>query len=143
LQAAIGLHQVGRVDAYWEKRRHVWEKYNAAFAGLPASVPAPLEPHARHALHLYTLLIDEKKSPVTRDQLLTELHLRQIGSGVHYRPIPVHPAYQDRFGWKPEDFPNAEAIGRATISLPLSAKLTDTDIDDVINAVREVLTNGN
>lgn len=142
LQAAIGLHQIGRIDAYWEKRRTVWGKYNAAFAGLPASVPAQLEPHARHALHLYTLLIDEKNSPVTRDQLLTELHLRNIGSGVHYRSIPVHPAYRERFGWKPDDFPNAEAIGRETISLPLSAKLTEADTDDVIREVREILTNG-
>jgi dTDP-4-amino-4,6-dideoxygalactose transaminase len=143
LQAAIGLHQIGRVDAYWEKRRAVWEKYNVAFAGLPASVPAPVEPHTRHALHLYTLLIDEKNSPVTRDQLLAELHRRNIGTGVHYRAIPVHPAYQNRFGWRPQDFPIADAIGRATISLPLSAKLTDADTDDVIREVRDILTKGN
>jgi dTDP-4-amino-4,6-dideoxygalactose transaminase len=142
LQAAIGMHQIPRVDDYWQKRLQVWEKYNAAFAGLPASLPAPFEPDTRHALHLYTLLIDEKKSPVTRDQFITALHHRNIGTGVHYRAIPVHPVYQQRFGWRPEHFPVADAIGRATVSLPLSAKLSDEDVEDVVVAVCEVLKTG-
>ena len=142
LQAAIGIHQIRRVEAYWQKRLHVWERYNQAFAGLPVTLPAPLEPGSRHALHLYTLLIDEQRSPVDRDEFITALHRRNIGTGVHYRSIPTHPVYQKRFGWRPEDFPNADAIGRTTVSLPLSARLTDDDVDDVISAVREVLGHG-
>jgi dTDP-4-amino-4,6-dideoxygalactose transaminase len=140
LQAAIGMHQIKRVETYWQRRRQIWEQYNAAFAGLPAAVPAPFEPGSRHALHLYTLLIDPQRSPVTRDQFITALHRRNIGTGVHYRAIPVHPVYQQRFGWTPEDFPHSQAIGQATVSLPLSAKLTDEDVNDVTTAVREVLT---
>jgi dTDP-4-amino-4,6-dideoxygalactose transaminase len=62
-----------------------------------------------------------------------------IGVGVHYLSVPEHPYYQKRFGWKPEDFPNAMRIGRQTVSLPFSAKLSDTDVFDVIAAVREIL----
>jgi dTDP-4-amino-4,6-dideoxygalactose transaminase len=138
LQAAIGMHQILRVEAYWQKRLRVWEKYNRAFADLPATRPAPLDPESRHGLHLYTLLIDEKASPMSRDRFISELHRRNIGTGVHYRAIPVHPVYQRLFGWRPSDFPIADAIGRMTVSLPLSAKLTDQDADDVIDAVHDV-----
>jgi dTDP-4-amino-4,6-dideoxygalactose transaminase len=94
-------------------------------------------------LHLYTLLIDETRSPVTRDQFIMALHKRKIGTGVHYRSIPVHPVYQHRFGWKPEDYPVANAIGMATVSLPISARLDDQDVADVIAATKEVLSGGN
>ena len=139
LQAAIGMHQIQRVEKYWRRRLEIWNRYNDAFAGLPVKLPAPLEPQSRHALHLYTLLIDETRAPMTRDRLITELHRRNIGTGVHYRAIPAHPVYQQRFGWKPADYPVADAIGHATISLPLSAKLDDEDVNDVICAVKELL----
>ncbi|MGD0744378.1 MAG: DegT/DnrJ/EryC1/StrS family aminotransferase [Verrucomicrobiota bacterium] len=141
LQAAIGIHQIKRVEKYWQRRLEIWNRYGAAFAHLPVRLPAPFNGYSRHALHLYTLLIDGKQSPVTRDEFIVGLHRRNIGTGVHYRAIPVHPAYQERFGWKPEHFPNAEAIGRATVSLPLSPKLDDQDVEDVISAVLEVLGN--
>ena len=139
LQAAIGLHQMKRVERYWQRRLEIWDRYNQAFVDLPVELPAPFDPNSRHALHLYTILVDEKRSPVTRDKFMKELHVRNIGSGVHYRAIPVHPVYQRLFGWKPENFPNAVAIGQTTLSLPLSAKLTDEDADDVIAAVKDVL----
>ena len=138
LQAAIGIHQIERVETYWQRRLRIWERYNEAFAGLPASRPAPFEPGLRHGLHLYTLLLDGE-SAVPRDEFIAALHLRNIGTGVHYRAIPVHPVYQRRFGWNPRDYPVADAIGRSTVSLPLSAKLTDEDVDDVIAAVLDVL----
>ena len=58
--------------------------------------------------------------------------------GVHYLSIPEHPYYQKTFGWKPEDYPNAMLIGRQTVSLPLSPKLTDKDVEDVILAVKQI-----
>jgi len=143
LQAAIGMHQIKRVEEYWRRRLEIWRCYDEAFAGLPVRLPAPLEPASRHALHLYTLLIDETRSPVTRDQFIMALHKRKIGTGVHYRSIPVHPVYQHRFGWKPEDYPVANAIGMATVSLPISARLDDQDVADVIAATKEVLSGGN
>jgi dTDP-4-amino-4,6-dideoxygalactose transaminase len=142
LQAAIGMHQIRRVDNYWQRRLEIWQRYNEAFADLPVRLPAFLEKDSRHALHLYTLLIDEKRAPVTRDKFITELHKRKIGTGVHYRAIPVHPVYQRLFGWKPEEYPVANEIGKETVSLPLSAKLTKEDVDDVITTVREVLHGG-
>jgi dTDP-4-amino-4,6-dideoxygalactose transaminase len=142
LQAAIGMHQIKRVEKYWQRRLEIWQRYSAAFAGLPVRLPAPLAKDSLHALHLYTILIDEKKSAISRDEFITLLHRRNIGTGVHYRSIPVHPIYQRLFGSKPEDYPVANGIGRETVSLPLSAKLTDEDVDDVIKNVQEVLNAG-
>ena len=62
-----------------------------------------------------------------------------IGVGVHYLSLPEHPFYQDRFGWAPEDYPHAMRIGRQTVSIPLSAGLSDEDVEDVISAVKRSL----
>ena len=91
LQAAIGMHQIKRVEKYWQRRLEIWDKYNSTFAGLPMGLPAPYEANARHALHLYTFLIDEKRAPATGDGFITALHRRNIGAGVHYRSIPGSP----------------------------------------------------
>ena len=64
---------------------------------------------------------------------------QNIGVGVHYLSIPEHPYYRERFGWRPEDYPNAMRIGRQTVSLPISAKLTDQDVEDVIEALKNTL----
>ena len=64
---------------------------------------------------------------------------QNIGIGVHYLSIPEHPYYQQTFGWRPGEFPHAMRIGRQTVSLPLSAKLTDKDVGDVIDVVKDIL----
>ena len=73
---------------------------------------------------------------MTRDIFLNEMTKQNIGVGVHYLSIPEHPYYQAAFGWKPEDYPNAMRVGRQTVSLPLSAKLTNKEVEDVIFAVK-------
>lgn len=139
LQAAIGIHQLQRVESNWERRREIWHRYNDAFAGLPIVLPADPEPDTRHAHHLYTVLIDEHAAGIGRDAFLDEMTRRQIGVGVHYLSVPEHPYYQQTFGWRPEDYPHAMRIGRQTVSLPLSPKLQEVDVEDVIDAVREAI----
>jgi dTDP-4-amino-4,6-dideoxygalactose transaminase len=139
LQAAMGIHQLQRVEPYWLRRKEIWQRYNEAFADLPISLPTDPEPETRHAYHLYTILIDEAKAGMARDAFLDAMTAHNIGVGVHYLSIPEHPYYQKTFGWKPEDYPNAMRIGRQTVSLPLSAKLTDEDVEDVIKGVKQIL----
>lgn len=136
LQAAIGLHQLARVEASWLRRRAIWDRYQAAFADLPVTRPADPEPDTRHAHHLYTLLIDATRCGCTRDAFLEHMTAQRIGVGVHYLSLPEHPYYQQRLGWRPEDMPSAWRIGQQTVSLPLSPALSDADVDDVIAAVR-------
>ena len=139
LQAAIGIHQLKRVDSYWKRRQQIWQRYNEAFSDLPIGLPADHEPQTRHAYHLYTIGVDEEKCGITRDAFLNAMTSHNIGVGVHYLSIPEHPYYQKTFGWRPEDYPNAMRIGRQTVSLPLSAKLTDEDVEDAIKAVVEIV----
>lgn len=136
LQAAIGIHQLKRAEQYWKRRQQIWHRYNEAFAEMPVQLPAEPEPQTRHAYHLYTILVDEKKCGLTRDAFLNATTSQNIGVGVHYLSIPEHPYYQQRFGWRPEGFPNAMRLGRQTVSLPLSAKLSRDDVEDVIESVR-------
>ncbi len=139
LQAAIGIHQLKRVEPYWLRRRKIWNRYNEAFSVLPVVIPAAPDPQTRHAYHLYTLLIDEASCGISRDAFLNGMTTNNIGVGVHYLSITEHPYYQATFGWDPEEYPNACRIGRQTVSLPLSAKMTDDDVEDVIDAVYRVL----
>jgi dTDP-4-amino-4,6-dideoxygalactose transaminase len=139
LQAAIGIHQLKRVEPYWRRRKEIWERYDQSLAGLPLTLPAEPAPDTRHAYHLYTVLVDEERARVSRDAFLDAMTANNIGVGVHYLSIPEHPYYRERFGWKPEDFPHARRIGRQTVSLPLSAKLFDHDVEDVTAAIKQTL----
>lgn len=139
MQAALGLHQMPQIDVYWRRRQEIWKRYDEAFAGLPCFTPAVPEADTRHGYHLYTLLIDSDRLGKTRDQVLQELTRRNIGTGVHYLALHLQPFYRDLLGHKPGDFPNAEFIGERTLSLPLSPKLTDEDVADVIDAVTATL----
>jgi len=139
LQAAIGIHQLQRIEQNWRKREEIWNQYQQAFAGLPLTLPSPLEPGTRHAYHLYTVLIDEKRTGISRNDFLHAMTRHNIGVGVHYLSIPEHPYYQKTFGWRPQQFPVAMRVGRQTVSLPLSAGLKKQDVSDVVNVVRRVL----
>lgn len=138
LQAALGIQQLKKIENFWQRRQEIWQKYNRAFGDLPVELPCPTEKDTKHAYHLYTFLMDEKKS-MPRDEFLAAMTREKIGVGVHYLSIPEHPFYRKRFGWKPKDYPNAYAIGRRTVSLPISPKLTNEDVEDVIGAVRKIL----
>lgn len=136
LQAAIGIHQLRRVEEKWERRRQIWLRYTDAFVDLPLGLPPDVESGSRHAYHLYTVQVDHARVGITRDEFLQRMTAQNIGVGVHYLSVPEHPYYVTRYGWKPEDYPNAHRIGRQTLSIPLSADLDDSDVADVIESVR-------
>ena len=138
LQAALGIHQLARVEDNWIKRQKVWNYYQTAFSDLPITCPANPDPNTRHAHHLYTVSITDAAG-ISRDEVLDAMQQRGIGTGVHYLSVAVHPYYQERFGWQPEQWPNAMNIGCQTISLPISAKLTDPNIQHVSATLRNIL----
>jgi dTDP-4-amino-4,6-dideoxygalactose transaminase len=139
IQAAIGIHQLRRVEANWKRRQEIWETYQRELSELPLILPPPPEEGTRHAYHLYTVLVDSNQARMSRDQFIAALTAENIGVGVHYQSIPVHPFYQQRFGWRPADYPNSYGIGQQTVSLPLSPKLSDCAVSEVIRAVHKVL----
>jgi len=139
IQASLGIHQLKRIEKNWQKRKQIWEKYMQALADLPITLPESFSPEVKPSYHLFTILIDPKKTKLSRDEFLDRLHYHNIGAGVHYLSIPEHPFYQKTFGWKPTDYPLAMQIGRQTLSLPLSPKLNEQDVADVIKAVKTIL----
>lgn len=139
IQAAIGYHQLQRIGRYLGMREHIWQCYDKAFQDLPVITPLPPEPDTVHARHLYTLLLDIDRLKITRDEFLQRMHERNIGTGVHFISVHQHPYYRETFGFQTNDFPTATYISERTVSLPLSAKLTDEDVADVIAAVRDAL----
>ncbi|MBW1726422.1 MAG: DegT/DnrJ/EryC1/StrS family aminotransferase [Deltaproteobacteria bacterium] len=141
IQASIGIHQLARVEKNWQRRREIWRIYQQSFAELPVVIPGEPENDTRHAYHLYTLLIDEERCGISRDKFLEAMKAHNIGVGVHYMSIPEHPYYQQTFGWKPEHYPNAMRIGRQTVSLPLSPGLSNEDVNDVVEAVSDIICN--
>jgi len=139
LQAAIGIHQLARVETNWHRRVAIWNRYQQELAELPVVRPAEPAADTRHACHLYTVLVDAEHSGISRDAFLEQMNSRGIGTGVHYLSVAEHPYYQQRFGWRPEQWPAAMDIGRRTASLPLSAKLLDSDVTRVIDAVHAAI----
>ena len=140
LQAAIGIHQLARVEAGLARREAIWRRYAEAFADLPLRIPPEPPAGDRHARHLFVILLETEKLRATRDQILQALHIEGIGTGIHYRALHLHPFYRERFGYREEDFPSAARAGERTLSLPFSTLLSDRDVEDVVTAVRRVLT---
>jgi len=135
IQAALGIHQLRRIEQNWLRREAIWNLYARELAELPVILPARPEPNTKHSFHLFTLQIDPRACGRTRDEFVRNMHRCNVGVGVHYVSIPDHPYYQRTFGWTPGDFPHAARIGNQTVSIPLSAKLSDQDVANVIEAV--------
>jgi len=139
LQAAIGIHQLTRIEENWNRRKIIWQYYRKELKELPITLPAEPLFFVRHGYHLYTVMIDKEKAGIDRDTFLSAMTKENIGVGVHYQSIPSHPYYQKVYGWVPEDYPNSSLISRQTVSLPLSSKLSDQDIGDVAAAVKKII----
>jgi dTDP-4-amino-4,6-dideoxygalactose transaminase len=138
LQASLGIHQLHRIESNWRRRDEIWRRYDEASADLPLRTPAPPGAGTRHARHLYTVLLDTERLRVSRDEFATALRAENIGCGVHFVGVHLHDYYRTRFRFSPEDFPNATFVSQRTLSLPLSAGLTDQDVADVVQAVRKL-----
>jgi dTDP-4-amino-4,6-dideoxygalactose transaminase len=140
IQAALGLHQLPRLNGFIAERQRLAARYDAALAGavgliLPQRVAYPV----RHAWHLYTPLVDVDRLTIGRDRFMEELKKRNIGTGLHYTAAHEFSYYAQRFGWTPQDFPEAHFVSERIVSLPLFPGLSDADQDDVIGAVKAVL----
>jgi len=138
--AEIQAEQLARLEANLTLRERYWRRYDAAFAGHPLlTTPAPVDPRDRHARHLYTLLLDTERAGMSRNEFIVRLKAENIGTGIHFTALHLHSFYAKTFGYRRGQFPAAEQVGDRTVSLPLSAKLTDEDVEDVISAVQRVL----
>jgi dTDP-4-amino-4,6-dideoxygalactose transaminase len=127
LQAALGLHQLPRLDERIEQRAERWARYDELLGAVRTPPPAP--ERARHARHLYRVEVDD------RDAALERLAADGIGAGVHYRGVHLQPYYAERYGLRPADLPVTAAMSERTLSLPLDSALTEADQRDVARSL--------
>jgi perosamine synthetase len=135
LAAAMGRVQLSRAQAMLERRRSVARRYLEAFGADDALVCPTVHADRDHSWHLFVLRLRLEALSITRERFIDELKARGIGTSVHYIPLHLQPAYRDAFGYRPGDFPVAEDAYRRTISLPIFSKLTDDEVQRVIEAV--------
>jgi dTDP-4-amino-4,6-dideoxygalactose transaminase len=137
LQAALGLAQLSKCDNLCARRASIAGHYGRGLASLNAFQPLALPSESQHAWHLYVIQVKPSVLRISRDRVIEELKLRQIGTSVHFIPLHLHPLYQ-QLGYFSGQFPNAEShFGRA-ISLPIFPDMTVDEVNRVIEALSEI-----
>ena len=139
MQAALGLWQLRKLSAFQARRREVVRQYAAAFRNEEALELPAERANVEHAWHLYVLRLRPGVLRIGRDAFIEELTVRNIGTSVHFIPIHLHPYYRDKYAYLPADFPVTLQNYERMLSLPLNPRLSDTDVADVIDAVRDVV----
>jgi len=140
IQCALGLSQLRKLTAWVKRRQEIAQRYNIAFAELPTVQPLRVRADVSHAYHLYVIRLDLAQLRATRVEIFAALRAEGIGVNVHYIPVHLHPFYRKRFGTGPGMCPVAEKAYEEIITLPLYPSMSDSDVDDVITAVRKVVS---
>lgn len=139
IAAAILKPQLDDLAMHLGRRMEIWELYNEGLKDIQGvEVPPVDKPGCRHALHVYSLLINPEIAGFTRDDMAKGLLAEKIGIGVHYTPVHLFTAYREILGTGPGMFPCAEDFGMNTLSLPFTPYLSDRDVSDVIDAFKRL-----
>jgi dTDP-4-amino-4,6-dideoxygalactose transaminase len=138
IAASLGIHQLRKANAFQRRRAEIAARYDVALAGLPIICP----PHAVngdcHSWHLYAIQLGNE-AKVTRDAFIESMFAQGIGMSVHYIPLFLHPYWRDTYSLTPEMFPVSQRVFERTCSLPLYTRMTDADVDRVVDAVKKAL----
>jgi len=137
LQAALGVSQMQRLDAFVMRRHELAERYDRLLTALPLVIPWRAN-ETYSAFHLYVVRLKRDKTTQSRREVFEALRGLGIGINVHYIPVHVQPHYS-AMGFKSGDYPEAERYYEQAISLPLFAKMTNDQQDEVVRALQEVL----
>lgn len=139
LAAAIGLAQMAKLPAMQSRRAALAKRYEMALRNLPLRLPSAQAPF-EHAWHLYPVHLDERQTPLTRDEVIDQLRQTGIGTSVHFIPIYRFTYYRERFGWDAAPYPETEKFFQGEISLPLYPSMSDADVDRVAQALGDILS---
>ena len=138
IAAAMGIHQLKKAHTFAQRRAAIAAAYSAAFEALPV-ITAPHAPAGeQHAWHIYALRL-LPRAPVPRDAFIERLFEQGIGCSVHYIPLHLHPYWRERYALQPAMFPHSQRAYEGLVSLPIYSRMTDDDVQRVIDAVRALL----
>jgi UDP-4-amino-4,6-dideoxy-N-acetyl-beta-L-altrosamine transaminase len=143
MQAALGVSQMKKLDDFKRRRREIVAKYNDAFKNIK-NVTIPFEQDGLNsAFHLYILKIDFEKIGKSRTEVMEKLKDQNIGTQVHYIPVHLQPYYKKEFGYNIGNYPFSETYYEQALSIPLYPKMTDNEVEYVIDSITGVIKNGN
>ena len=138
IAAAIGIHQLRRAEAMREQREAIAAQYFQQLGDV-AEIELPEDPENRiHSWHLFAIRLNLDRLDVDRNTFFAELRERGVGCSVHWRPLHLHPYYEETFGWQPDDFPVATAEWERLISLPIFPGMTPAELAHVVGVVRQL-----
>jgi len=140
IQAALGIHQLRKLDDFIAIRQRYARMYDEGFADMPEVERPIIHSDRTHTYHLYVIRLNLERLTIDRAQFIEELKALNIGTSVHFIPVHLHPYYRDTFGYRPGDCPVAERLYERIISLPLFPRMTEDDVRDVIHAVKDVIS---
>lgn len=138
IAASIGIHQLKKADLFQQQREQLATIYHRELAGLPLQLPAAAPQGWQHSWHLYVVRLTGQ-APVTRNGFIEKMADRKIGCSVHFIPLHIQPYWRDRYHFRPDDFPLAHSAYQCAVSLPLYPRMTASDQQHVIDAVRAIL----
>ncbi len=139
INAALGVIQLGRIKEINQKRKELADYYIQELSHIPGIQTLSIPSNVKSSWHIFPIWIDSKELGLTRNQLIKALWKRNIGTSVHFIPLHLQPFYQKEYQYKKGDFPVVEKIFAGIVSLPLFPKMTNKDIDDVINAIHDAV----
>ena len=140
IQAAIGIHQLKKLDRFIEIRKRIVEKYDNALKDIPEIIiPGRVNYECLHAWHLYIIKLRLEMLKISRNEFIEELKKENIGTGIHFTAVHLNPFYEKEFGFKRGDFPNAEFASDRIISLPLYPLMKDEDVNYVIDKIKKIV----
>jgi len=139
IQAAIGVHQLEKLERFQAQRTHLAGVYDRLLAGVPEVRCPQTRENVVHAWHLYPIRLELERLRCSRNEFIDELRKRGIGTSLHFIPIHLHPYYREAFGFQPGDFPVAEQVYAGLISLPLYPRMQDADVERVVTAIQDIV----
>lgn len=139
LQAALGITQLKKLPLFWERRRILWEKYDAAFREIPEILPLEIRDGVKSAYHVYVIKLDTDRLRISRDEFMIEMGKRQVGVAIHFRSLTLQPYYRERFPELLNSVPLAESLSEKILTLPLYPKMADGDVQYVVDMVADIV----
>jgi dTDP-4-amino-4,6-dideoxygalactose transaminase len=139
IASAIGIHQLRKLEDFIEARTKCAALYKQLLGQLEEIELPPETLVGRHSWHLFPVRLNLSMLNINRDEFIRELHKRDVGASVHFIPIPLHPAYADIANSPRNQCPRALALYPRLISLPLYPSMTELQVEQVANAVKDIV----
>ena len=142
INAALGIHQLRKAEVFRNKRQRIAGIYYEELQDIPGLILPRIHcPMEDHSWYLFNVLIDSDVTlrGIDRNDFISEMTKRDIGTSVHYKPIHRMTYYKNKYGLKPEMFPNAEWVFKRCVSLPIFSAMTDEQVNYTIKSIKEIL----